>query len=279
MSYILILVVIFVGLMFFYMMSDNSGSSGSIAPSTIERQKLADVDAFDNDCIVDEVGWLDNKTKTAKELKYFYDKTGVQPYVVLHRYDITLTDDTKKELWARNYYDENIGVENGFLYAYFEEASSNEVGYMVYVNGKQTSSVMDSEAVEIFWNYIDKNWYDSSLSMDQVLINSFNDTADTIMTVSTTRNDIVKYLIIGLVGIILFIIIYKMIAAKYKREREKAQETIEILNTPLERSPDEASELIDKYEKGATDSGAGKADADPLRDSTDDLIDKYTDDK
>lgn len=277
MSYVLILIVIFIGIAAFYMMGNSgSGSSGGITASTIERQKLTDVDAYDNDCINDEVGWLDNKSKTAKELKYFYDKTGVQPYVVLHRYDAVLKSDVSKEQWARDYYDENIGVENGFLYVYFEEADSDEVGYMAYVNGKQTSSVMDSEAVEIFWNYIDKNWYDSSLSMDKVLINSFNDTADTIMTVSTTRNDLIKYLIIGLAAIIVLILIFKIMSAKFKRDKEKAQETIDILNTPLDKSPDVTDELIDRYGDSNATGGSGTTAADPLKDSTDDLIDKYT---
>lgn len=278
MTFIIIFAVIAVGLLFFYMMGSSNDSSGKVVQSTIERQKLTDIDAYDNDCIDDEVGWLDNKTRTAQELKYFYDMTGVQPYVVLHRYDPLLTEDVKKEQWAQRYYDENIGVENGFLYVYFEEADADKIGYMAYVNGKQTSAVMDSQAVEIFWNYIDKHWQDANLSMDDVLIRTFNETADTIMKVSTTRNDLLKYLIIGLAAIIVLTILYKIIAAKFKREREKAQETIDILNTPLDRSPDEADELIGKY--GAEGSGSGaRTDPEPLRDSTDDLIDKYNDEK
>lgn len=47
------------------------------------------------------------------------------------------------------------------------------------------------EAVEIFWNNIDKYWY-TDLSTDEVFVNAFNDTAKTIMHVSITNKDILK---------------------------------------------------------------------------------------
>lgn len=52
---------------------------------------------------------------------------------------------------------------------------------MAYVNGKQVTSVMDSEAVNIFWNYIDRYWTDDSLSTVEVFTKTFNSTANTIM--------------------------------------------------------------------------------------------------
>ena len=149
--------------------------------STSVREKLATNNAYINDCVIDELGWFENIPKTESQLKNFWQKTGVQPYIILRDYDAGLTTDSEKEQWAIDYYDDNFDTENIFLFVYFaEQDTDNDVGYMAYANGYQTSSVMDSEAVEIFWDNIDKYWY-TNLSTDDVIVNAFDDTADTIM--------------------------------------------------------------------------------------------------
>ena len=70
--------------------------------------------------------------------------------------------DSQKEEYARQLYEENIDNESTFLYVYFakeNESESDDPGYMCYVNGIQVSSVMDAEALDIFWAYLDKYWY------------------------------------------------------------------------------------------------------------------------
>lgn len=133
--------------------------------------------------------------------------------------------------------------EDTFLYVYFEDADPDEVGYMAYVNGKEVTSVMDAEAVSIFWNYIDRYWTDGSLTMVQVFTKTFDSTAKTIMTKSTTGKDLAKKgILFGtvLVGAVAVIVILRM---HYKRQKEKAQETVEILNTPL----DHQDNIRDRY--------------------------------
>lgn len=220
-------------------------SSSDTQSSTIVREKLDTGNAYINDCIIDEIGWFDSVSKTESQLKEFWEETGVQPYIILKDYDAELTSDAAKEQWAVDYYDENFNTENIFLYVYFaEEDTDNDVGYMAYANGYQTSSVMDSEAVEIFWNNIDKYWY-TDLSTDDVFINAFNDTADTIMHVSTTGKDIVKWVLIVIAIILIGIFIICLIKQKHQRAREKAEEDQRILNTPID---DIAKDnLEDKY--------------------------------
>lgn len=137
--------------------------------------------------------------RLAKELQYFYKKTGVQPYIVMQSYDASLTTDVEKEAYARAYYDQYIDNEGTFLYMYFGEPNDTTVGYMAYVNGKAVTSVMDEEAVNIFWNYLDRYWTSSPLSMTEVFDKTFTKTADTIMDKSTTGWDIAKYVVIGVV--------------------------------------------------------------------------------
>ena len=212
---------------FFMIASDDSDVA-----STINREKIEN-----------ELGYIENQGKLSKNLKNFYNKTGIQPYIYLKSYDETLTSDSQKDNYAQNWYEQNIDNEDTFLFVYYEDQNPNEIGYMAYVNGKQVTSVMDSEAVNIFWNYIDRYWTDDSLSTVEVFTKTFNSTANTIMEKSTTSNDIIKIICI-IVGIVIVIggIIY-ILRMKFKRDKEKAKETVEILKTPLDKS----DELRDKY--------------------------------
>ena len=223
---------------FFMIASDDSDVT-----STINREKIENPIPYDNNCIKDELGYVENTSKLSKNLKNFYNKTGIQPYIYLKSYDETLTSDSQKDNYAQNWYEQNIDNEDTFLFVYYEDQDPNEIGYMAYVNGKQVTSVMDSEAVNIFWNYIDRYWTDDSLSTVEVFTKTFNSTAYTIMEKSTTSNDIIKIICI-IVGIIIVIggIIY-ILRMKFKRDKEKAKETVEILKTPLDKS----DELRDKY--------------------------------
>lgn len=229
--------------------SPNSSSTKSVPKSTQNRERLESGVGYDNNCIVDNIGWFDNVTKTEKSIKKFYDKTGVQPYIVLNAYDSTLLTDTAKEEYAKKWYDEHIKNESTFLYMYFAEPDTdNDVGYMAYVNGKQVSSVMDSEAIEIFWAYVDKYWY-SDMSTDDMFTTIFTKTADRIMTKSTTAADVgnnaVK--VIGVIVVFAGIIVVMVIRRKHKAE--EAKETEKILNTPL-NGDSEADDLLKKYKKG-----------------------------
>ena len=229
--------------------SSKSSSTKNIPKSTQNRERLESGVGYDNNCIIDNIGWFDNVTKTEKSIKKFYDKTGVQPYIVLNAYDSTLLTDTAKEEYAKKWYDEHIKNESTFLYMYFAEPNTdNDVGYMAYVNGKQVSSVMDSEAIEIYWAYVDKYWY-SDMSTDDMFTTIFTKTADRIMTKSTTAADVgnnaVK--VIGVIVVFAGIIVVMVVRRKHKAE--EAKETEKILNTPL-NGDSEADDLLKKYKKG-----------------------------
>lgn len=229
--------------------SSNSSSTKNVPKSTQNRERLESGVGYDNNCIVDNIGWFDNVTKTEKSIKKFYDKTGVQPYIVLNAYDSTLLTDTAKEEYAKKWYDEHIKNESTFLYMYFAEPDTdNDVGYMAYVNGKQVPSVMDSEAIEIFWAYVDKYWY-SDMSTDDMFTTIFTKTADRIMTKSTTAADVGNNAIKVIGVIIVFAGIIVVMVLRRKHKAEEAKETEKILNTPL-NGDSEADDLLKKYKKG-----------------------------
>ena len=229
----------------FYMAPRGGGSTGRVPSSSYNREKLNTGNGYINDCIYDELGWFENESRTESRLKDFYNETGVQPYIVLLDYDTYSgkgTSDDDKYNYALDYYENNITNESTFLYVYFAEQYEDEYsdpGYMCYINGTQVSSVMDSEAVDIFWAYLDKYWSDSSLSTDDLFVKTFDSTANRIMTKTTTSNDVKKYVLIAVAaGVVIFGVV-KVVKLKHKRAKEEAEETERILNTPMENLVDE----------------------------------------
>ena len=223
----------------FYMAPRGGGSTGSVPSSSYNREKLNTGNGYINDCIYDELGWFENESRTESRLKDFYNETGVQPFIIIKAYNPEYVTDEEREDWAKILYDEYIDNESTFLYVYFEdEVESDDSGYMCYVGGTDVSAVMDSEAVDIFWAYLDSYW-NSNLSVDDVFVKTFNSTATRIMTKTTTSNDVKKYVLIAVAaGVVIFGVV-KVVKLKHKRAKEEAEETERILNTPMENLVDE----------------------------------------
>lgn len=225
-------------------MFSKMGSAGSIPASSYNREKADTGVAYQNNCIVDELGWFDNITSTERKLQSFYNETGVQPYIVLFDYNEDLTTDSDREDYADEWYKENIDNEGTLLFAYFaEEDTDNDVGGMVLVNGKQISSVMDSEATEIFWAYLDEYWY-SDMSTDDMFVTVFDKTADRIMTKSTTGADVGKTFAIGFVVIAAGIIVIVVMNKKRANEKARNEETERILKSDIKTMEDD---VLNKY--------------------------------
>ena len=229
--------------------------------STVNREKLTGVPSYDKDCVADQIEAFSNAGSVESGLKDFYDQTGIQPYVIFKEYDASLTSDAAKEAWAKDFYDAKIDRENGFLLVYFAESPDYGDGYMSYVSGTQTNAIMDDEAVELFWGRIDKAWSDYGTgSFDSSFVKAYSDTAETIMRISTTGNDVLRWLLILMLSTVILIWIFRMRAEKNRREKERAEETERILKTPVEKFGEDGDELIDKYrDKTAEEVAAEKA--------------------
>lgn len=239
----LILLVIICLQFFLPMLSGGAG----IPASTANRERLDTGISYSNDCIIDELNWFDNTSSASRKLQTFFEKTGVQPYIYLKAYDASLTTDAQKEAYAKTWYDEHIENESTFLYIYFAEKNQDDdVGFMCYVNGSEVSAVMDAEAVEIFWAYIDQYW-SSDLSTDALFENVFTKTAKRIMTKSTTGADIVLWIVIVVAVIVAGVVIIRIMKTKRQHDKEANEETERILSTPISSSATDG--LADKYNK------------------------------
>lgn len=244
---ILLIIIIFVA-MINGLSSFGSGSmeSSDITTSTIEREALPKGSVNETDYYTDELGWISNETKLVRGLKYFYEKTGVQPYLY-----ITDTvggshypSESELDTFTRNLYDELFTDEAHILLVFFEY--ENE-GYMDrYVCGTQAKTVIDTEAADILLDYLDRNYYDDDLTDEEFFSNSFSDAADRIMTV--TKSPWISVMMVF--GIIVLVLVLFIWWKNFKKQKNlEAKQTEDILNTPIHKfEEDEVENLARKYD-------------------------------
>ncbi len=186
------------------------------------RAPLKGSAAFDPSCVTDRLHWVENTASLGESLRGFYSATGVQPYVYLKSYDATLNSASQKDRWAREYYNSDIKKDNGFLFVYFAEKNQDvDVGYMCCVNGSAADSVMDSEATDIFMQYLKRYWY-TDLSTDEVFTKTFENTAKSIMMPAPGFFGTVTIAVIVIILLLICIFAVKIIMAN--KEAKKRQE-------------------------------------------------------
>lgn len=220
---ILLVITVIMGITYFQNSNQNT------------RNKLDVLTAYDSDCIIDNDYWFDNVSRTEKELKDFYNKTGVQPYIVINSYNPEFTTDSEKTEYAVQWYDKNIDNECSFLYMYFPESNPDEVGYMSYVVGKQAESVLDTDVIDTFFENLDNNWY-TDKSTDDMFYDTFMDTARYAMK----GYSVVPTMIVFAFTVCCLLLVVKNV--QNSRAWEKAQETEKVLNTNID-------DLAEKYAK------------------------------
>lgn len=223
--------------------------SHSVQNSTVNREKLETQYGYIVDRVDDEVGEIGNSRALANEIQGFWQKTGVQPWIYIMKYDAEsdpadLTLDQRLDL-ANAYYDLNIPNEAAFLAVFFEDSYGElYLDYTVYTVGQQAGAVMDAEACGIFEDFCKTNWYNDKLSTDEVFAKTFSQTATRIMDKTTTGLDVAKYIAIALVVAAVALAIIKIMKTRRAHEAERNAETARILSAPLENSDD----VLDKYE-------------------------------
>jgi hypothetical protein len=261
---IIVLVIIGVAISAITSFSSNSGSNGTggsteITRSTVKREALPKGSVNETSYYTDDLGWIGNQTELLAGMKNFYQKTGVQPYLFL-------TDtvngshspsDSELDEYARSLYDKLFTDEAHLLLVFFNYDNNYKDRY---VCGTQAKTVIDTEAGDILLDYINRYYYDTSLSEETFFSKAFNDAGNRIMEV--TRSPwIIVFVILGVVA--LMVIAFAWWRRAINQKNLEAKQTEEMLKTPLEKFGNtEAEELTKKYEDtaGKPEDATGKPD-------------------
>ena len=112
-------------------------------------------------------------------LKTFYTTTGVQPYVYF------TAEETLDDTYAGEVYDSLFTDEGHFLLLIHStpDAQGDETWNDYYLLGSDAAKVIDNTLMDQFWQYYDTNYADINLTTEQVLSQTFSQTAS-VFTVS-----------------------------------------------------------------------------------------------
>ena len=248
-AYLIIIVIVVA-----YLSYITNGTSNNIAKSTKERVALSGV-ANKTEWYNDQLGWISSKSVLVSGLEDFYKQTGIQPYILLVPYSSqywngSTINVTAADNYLESVYNSNFSDEAHFIFAYFScknDSKAEMEGEFRYLSGYSADTIMDNEAISILWGYFEKNYYDTSLSIEKMISNTFSETANAIMSKPTNFWDFSKIGVVAIVIIVIIVFIYKSKKNKDKREKEKEDYTKEILSKPLETFGNDTSDLEDKY--------------------------------
>lgn len=180
------------------------------------------------DWYLDELGFIRHDTDLTDGLKYFYSKTGIQPYVMLLDYDPSLWNngswnETAANEYLAQVYKETFSDNGHMIFAYFacENDSENMDGTFYIYYGSAAYSIMDKEAESIFWSYFDMNYNDLDLSIAQFMGETFKETADNIMHIEDSGNSkVIKAATVFAVICVIVIVVMMIIVRKIKHTEE-----------------------------------------------------------
>lgn len=227
--------------------SSISKNNSDIARSTVAREALPAGSVTETGYYTDSIGVVEDRKALEKGLKYFYEKTGVQPYVYMidEVGGSSNPSPAQLEQFAREQYGGLFKDEAHFLLVYFEQDDAYQCSYYV---GDRAASVMDTEATEILDGYFGRYYYDTSMTYDEFFSKVFEETADRIMEVSKPGwyPVVILLAVLGAGGIAAIGFLWWKHAKKQKNL--EAQQTADILNAPLETFDDaKTAEIEGKY--------------------------------
>lgn len=152
-------------------------------PERTCRAKLAPEACVRSDRVLEDLlDWLSDTEEVTNAMDYFYDKTGIQPYLLIcdsmDGKGGEITDAEAEEFLDRRY--TSLYSDEGHMIFVFMEYEESEYITFLYT-GRDADVLMDGEAKEIFLTNADRYYTDSSLSDEAYFAKIFRDSADEIM--------------------------------------------------------------------------------------------------
>lgn len=200
-----------------------------INSSTIEREPIQAGLVNETPYYVDNLAWINDQSTAEDGLRYFYEKTNIQPVVYITDNLDGNTNPSPDEIdaFAGRLYDELFTDEAHLLLVHFENYEDYQYEFSYHtVYGAQAKVLMDNEAEDILFDYIDYYYLQDTneVSEEQLFSGAFRDTADRIMSV--TRSPWIPVaMIVG--GIILVYLLYNFWRRAMTKPEDKATTTTE----------------------------------------------------
>lgn len=213
---IIIFLIVFVLYVCAELLSKNA--AGGIQKSTIEREKLDSPSLVVTDDYVDDrLGWIGSEDVLVDGMRYFYEQTGVQPYLVITDHisddDYDFSEETEKK-FANELYDSKF-TDQAHIVIVFQE--KNSIYHSFYLVGAEAKTVVDDEAGEILLDYIDHYYY-SDLDEDEMFARVFRESADRMMTVTPS------YGWIALIFVLIIVVLVVSLTWWSKKKKAKLAE-------------------------------------------------------
>ena len=219
-SVIVVLIILLIAFSYIRPAFYPSQGNTEVTVSRTERTAVTGTQTY-GDWYVDELGFIDHDTDLTDGLKYFYSKTGIQPYVMLLDYDESLWDggnwnEDAAEQYLAQVYEDTFSDNGHLIFAYFacENDTEDMDGMFYFYYGSAAYSIMDDEAETIFWSYFDMNYNNLDLSIAEFIGQTFEETADNIMHVGNAGNNTLIRAAVIFAVICVVVIIVGIVVAK-----------------------------------------------------------------
>lgn len=239
-------------------------SSSSGYTYTSDYSKLENVPPYSYNNVVDEANWIKDTDQLAMDLKYFYDKTGIQPYVYITTQDLESFDYDEDKIvdMLDHEFLLKTSAENDFVFCYFATDDNKDFSdgyyYAYYAMGYDTEDIMYSNGnVSILYDNIESAWYENDVGYG--LANGFKYAADDIMSgavyvedyeeepVSTTSfSTVFKNIIGGVIGVGSIYYLFSKLFKK-KKDEEVTEYSDTLVNNDYYNTTDDETSYSDYY--------------------------------
>ncbi|MBO4873462.1 MAG: hypothetical protein J5496_08655 [Lachnospiraceae bacterium] len=208
--------------------SVSAASEGGAALSLRKRNRLPEGSVIETAYYTDNLNWLGKNNSTVqKGLKYFYQETGVQPYLYLtNNIGLASVTVSREELQAytKSLYRTLFKDEGHLLLVIFRNERLVSGDLLCFETGQAAASVIDEEALSILRQYYEAARADGDYEGREarMLSDVFRNTANNIMSVKNRSAWIVILVLILVTIAVITAVDFRR--AWRKRKEEEARE-------------------------------------------------------
>ncbi|MCR4703465.1 MAG: hypothetical protein K5665_07375 [Saccharofermentans sp.] len=226
------------------------GSGNKVERSTVNRESLlsSECNAYEKWYQDDWGDWIDEngeEESLINGMKYFYDKTGVQPYLwITGEEGRNYISEGSIEKLSLDTYKDMFGDDEGHLLVIFREYPNSSSIYVTSLRPGSIaeSKIMDEQAREIFLDYIDYYYTDTDLNEGQFFAKVFEKSGDRIMKKQLSLGEIN-----AVIAVVLILVGAAVIVVHIIRKRKVAEATMKASKARAEKEQKQNEFAQQKY--------------------------------